>query len=49
MRELRAAEALEWAGATEVLRKLATGMPEARLTREARAALIRLGVTGPGR
>jgi hypothetical protein len=49
LRELRAAETLEWAGATEVLRKLAAGMPEARLTREARAALVRLGATQPGR
>src|SRR5215470_8477560 len=29
LRDLRAVEALEWAGATQVLRKLAAGMPEA--------------------
>jgi WD40 repeat protein len=42
LRELRAVEALEWAGAEDVLRKLAEGAPEARLTREAKAALKRL-------
>ena len=48
LRDLRAVEALEWAGATDVLRKLAAGMPEARLTREAKAALVRLGAMKPG-
>jgi WD40 repeat protein len=48
LRDLRAVEALEWAGATDVLRKLAAGMPEARLTREAKAALLRLGEMKPG-
>lgn len=45
-RELRAVEALEWAGtagAEELLRGLAKGAPEARLTRDAAAALRRLG------
>jgi WD40 repeat protein len=44
LRELRAVEALEWAGggaAVEVLRALAAGAEESRLTREARAALAR--------
>jgi WD40 repeat protein len=42
LRDLRAVEALEWAGAADVLRKLAAGEPEARLTSEAKAALGRL-------
>jgi hypothetical protein len=42
LRELRAVEALEWAGATDALRQLAAGAPEARLTREAKASLGRL-------
>jgi WD40 repeat protein len=42
LRELRAVEALEWAGAADVLRKIAAGAPEARLTREAKAALGRM-------
>jgi hypothetical protein len=44
LRELRAVEALEWAGgaaAVEVLRALAAGAEESRLTRAARAALAR--------
>jgi len=44
LRELRAVEALEWAGgeaAVEALRALAAGAEESRLTREARAALAR--------
>jgi WD40 repeat protein len=48
LRELRAVEALEWAGATDALRKLAAGMPEARLTREAKAGLVRLDARKPG-
>jgi WD40 repeat protein len=47
LRELRAVEALEWAGAADALRKLAAGLPEARLTREAKAALGRLNATRP--
>ena len=47
LRDLRAVEALEWAGAADVLRKLAEGEPEARVTREAQAALVRLGATRP--
>jgi RNA polymerase sigma factor (sigma-70 family) len=46
LRELRAVEVLEWAGTTaarDLLRDLAKGMPEARLTRDASAALARLG------
>jgi WD40 repeat protein len=45
LRELRAVEALERAGTAEavaVLRRLAGGAPEARLTREARGSLERL-------
>jgi WD40 repeat protein len=45
VRPLRAVEALEWAGtadARQLLQALAGGAPEARLTREARAALARL-------
>jgi YD repeat-containing protein len=42
LRDLRAVEALEWTGAADVLRKVAAGAPEARLTREAKAALGRL-------
>jgi hypothetical protein len=45
LRALRAVEALEKSGASEarqLLAKLAGGTPEARLTREARAALERL-------
>jgi hypothetical protein len=42
LRDLRAVEALEWAGAADALRTLAAGAPEARLTREAKAALGRL-------
>jgi RNA polymerase sigma factor (sigma-70 family) len=45
LRELRAMEALEQVGGTEarqLLRRLAEGAPEARLTREARGALGRL-------
>jgi hypothetical protein len=44
-RVLRAIEALEWIGtaqARDVLRALAAGAPEARQTREAQAALLRL-------
>jgi hypothetical protein len=48
LRDLRAIEALAWAGASDVLRKLAAGMPEARLTREAKAALVRLDTRKPG-
>jgi WD40 repeat protein len=52
LRQLRAVEVLEHVGspeAREVLEKLAGGAPEARLTREARAALDRLArrPTGP--
>jgi hypothetical protein len=46
MRQLRAVEVLEHLGspdAQRVLRELARGAPEARLTREAKAALERLG------
>jgi RNA polymerase sigma factor (sigma-70 family) len=46
LRELRAVEVLErvgTAGARQVLERLAGGAPEARLTREARTALGRLG------
>jgi WD40 repeat protein len=45
MRELRAVEVLEHIGTAEarrVLRELAGGAPEARLTKEAKAALVRL-------
>jgi RNA polymerase sigma factor (sigma-70 family) len=45
LRALRAVEALEWAATPEarhVLERLAGGAPEARLTREAQAALDRL-------
>jgi RNA polymerase sigma factor (sigma-70 family) len=45
LRALRAVEALEYAGtaaARELLRDLARGVPDARLTREANAALTRL-------
>jgi RNA polymerase sigma factor (sigma-70 family) len=45
LRALRAVEVLEWAATPEarhVLERLAAGAPEARLTREARAALGRL-------
>jgi WD40 repeat protein len=45
LRQVRAAEVLERIGnadAQELLRKLTTGMPEARLTREAQASLRRL-------
>jgi hypothetical protein len=45
MRLLRALEALENAGTTEAIRLLdtvATGAPEARLTREAQSSLARL-------
>jgi hypothetical protein len=45
VRELRVVETLELAGgpeARQVLQTLAAGAPEARLTREARAALKRL-------
>jgi hypothetical protein len=44
VRELRAVELLEWAGGASVLRALAQGAPEARLTREAQAALKRLTI-----
>lgn len=47
VRELRAVEILELAGgpeATEVLKALAQGAPQARLTREAKAALERLAL-----
>jgi WD40 repeat protein len=47
LRDLRAVEVLEWAGAADELRKVAAGMPEARLTREAKAALGRLTATRP--
>ncbi len=43
---VRAVEALEWIGNAEartVLKELASGLPDARLTREAQAALDRLG------
>jgi hypothetical protein len=46
LRNLRTLEVLELAGtpeARQVLQKLADGAPEARLTREAKAALQRLG------
>jgi RNA polymerase sigma factor (sigma-70 family) len=49
-RELRAVEVLEQAGtsqARQVLKSLAGGVPEARLTREARASLERLGKRTP--
>jgi WD40 repeat protein len=49
--EVRAVEVLEKVGtpeAKEVLTALAGGMPEARLTQEARAALRRLGRREPG-
>lgn len=45
LRTLRAAAVLEYAGdepASALLRHLASGSPEARLTREARTALARL-------
>jgi YD repeat-containing protein len=45
LRDLRAVESLEWAGAADVLRQLAAGAPEARLTREAKVALGRLTAT----
>jgi hypothetical protein len=44
LRALRAVQALEWADtsqARELLRTLAKGAPEARLTREARSSLER--------
>jgi tricorn protease-like protein len=47
--ELRAIEALEWAGTAEarrLLKELAAGLPEATLTREAKAALGRLARRG---
>jgi RNA polymerase sigma factor (sigma-70 family) len=46
LRALRAVEALEWTATAEarrLLERLAGGAPEGRLTREARAALTRLG------
>jgi RNA polymerase sigma factor (sigma-70 family) len=42
LREVRAIAILERAGAKDVLRKLAEGLPDARLTLEARAALKRI-------
>jgi hypothetical protein len=50
LRTLRAVEALELIGtpqSREVLRHLAGGAPEARLTREAEASLRRLGQSTP--
>jgi hypothetical protein len=49
-RSLRAVEVLEWIGsadAQQVLKTLAGGDPQARLTREAKASLRRLGVRRP--
>jgi hypothetical protein len=46
LRQVRAAEVLEGIGTPEawrLLKKLATGAPGARLTREAKASLQRLG------
>ena len=43
LRRYRAVWALELLGATEALREVAKGPPEARQTAEARAALERLG------
>jgi HEAT repeat protein len=45
LREMRALEVLEYVGTPEtrkILGRLAEGVPEARLTREAKAALTRL-------
>jgi hypothetical protein len=50
LREIRAVEALEHIGSTEarqLLQSLATGVPEARLTREAKASLDRLQTSRP--
>jgi hypothetical protein len=52
LRSLRAVEVLEHAGtesARELLTRLASGAPEARLTREAKGALQRLTAAGPPR
>jgi hypothetical protein len=46
LRSLRAIEVLEWIGGAEayqVLEALSVGMPSARMTREAKGALERLG------
>src|SRR5262249_49493160 len=48
VRGLRAGEALGGGGATGVVRKVAAGQAEARLTREAKAALLRLSARKPG-
>ena len=45
LREMRAVEVLEWIGSADaksLLKTLATGLPSARMTREARASLQRL-------
>jgi RNA polymerase sigma factor (sigma-70 family) len=50
LRQLRAVAALERIGASAALRELAGGVPDARLTREAKASLARLEArTTPGR